>query len=268
MKKRLFFWITLLIGLCMVYCCALAYEDTIYLNTDLERVPIGNEEPVFYTINNERRGATPEIHACSVQPVTGSFQRFTISFTLPENLGVSIYDSESFMYFSETVEQSTNGKKQTLVFDIADSKLMEGRAFVVKFFDRDQKGSVFLVVHPKDNMIHIHPEHMPVDEGKTVRFVDLRNRTNPEATVHRCIKQTLDNGSLRFTIDHSFPAGLNIFVFDTPDGQRIRYRGITAADDHPSLIFDVHKDDADLGELTINFWDNRNENMFYFDFRK
>ena len=107
----------------------------------------------------------------------------------------------------------------------------------------------------------------PVSEERAIAFSTANELPEScgDAVIHSYTYQELDNGFLRFTMDYTVPEGLNIYIFDPPNGDLISMWGSgTTSPGRDTLRFDIPADDLLSAEgLNVNFY-NESGNCFVF----
>ena len=62
---------------------------------------------------------------------------------------------------------------------------------------------------------------IPVGEPKKLSFKSNTYGKGSSFVIHSYTAQKLDNGRIRMTLEYTAPAGMNISVFDPPDGEKM-----------------------------------------------
>lgn len=109
---------------------------------------------------------------------------------------------------------------------------------------------------------------MPVEEVQSLTWKTKNELLIGEYTVYDCTVQRLDNGYIRFLVDFIGPKGLDIAIFDPPDGELFHYvdRSGTSGE-REKLIFDMPESLVHTADkLTISFgYRNGSRFLVFFD---
>ena len=105
----------------------------------------------------------------------------------------------------------------------------------------------------------------PVGKAKTIKPGSSNMLKEGKVTVHGATVQELDNGYIRYTVSFTAREGLNIFVFDPPDGEHIRLSGGQTSGTKEELVFDLAPDDLEgIREIAINLFVSDDDRFFIF----
>ena len=106
-------------------------------------------------------------------------------------------------------------------------------------------------------------EGAPVGEPVSLSYRSKNELLFSEYTVYGCSAQSLDNDYIRFFVDFEAPAGLNITVFDPPDGDLFRYTDRSGTSGgRGTLVFDLPREQVRaVTQFSITF-SNTNEGRF------
>ncbi len=86
-----------------------------------------------------------------------------------------------------------------------------------------------------------------------------------DAAVHSVTAEKLDNGYIRFTVEFTVREGLNVLVFNPPDGDRFRISGGPTTGERETLIFDLNAEDMDgIEGITINMYTGDDDRCFIY----
>ncbi len=110
-------------------------------------------------------------------------------------------------------------------------------------------------------------EGNPVGEPITIRYTITNELASGTATIHSYTAQKLDNGYVRFTVEYTVPEGLNIFVFNPPNGDLLAMSGSSrTTGERSTLVFELS--DTDIAAITdgvnINFYTGDKNRCFVF----
>ncbi|MER1994589.1 MAG: hypothetical protein ABS897_11180 [Eubacteriales bacterium] len=253
-------------------------------------VPTGNkplQEPqeLIYEAHNEltRQDALAEIHSYTFQKLENGYFRFTLEYTVPEGMQITVFNPNG-RYVQMKGKNLTTSERSTIQFDLKKDVIMKAGA-VVADFSAEGLGSYYATFYEKQNAfstIYNYTEELsdgaPVGEPGEIRFWvenDLTKGKN-EAAIQSYSWQEMDNGYIRFTVEYTMPEGLGIFVFNPPQGELIgMYSKGKTPGGKGKLQFDVWKDDLlSVDMLNINFFSEQGGDrcfiMFHVDenFRK
>ncbi len=83
--------------------------------------------------------------------------------------------------------------------------------------------------------------------------------------IHSATEEKLDNGYTRFTIEFTAREGLNTFVFNPPNGDKIHMAGSRTTGEKETMVFDLSAEELEgIKEITINLYVNDNDRCFIF----
>lgn len=108
----------------------------------------------------------------------------------------------------------------------------------------------------------------PIGEALNLAWRTKDELVTGDYTVYDCTAQSLNNGYIRFTVDFIGPQGLNIAVFDPPDGELFLYSVQTASSgEREQIVFDMPEEQVcAAGRFTITFsYKNGSRFMVFFD---
>lgn len=95
----------------------------------------------------------------------------------------------------------------------------------------------------------------PVEEARSLTWTTKNELVIGEYTVYDCTAQRLDNGYIRFSVDFIGPEGLEVTVFNPPDGELFQYvdRSGTSGK-REQFVFDMPEQQVyDADKMTITF---------------
>ncbi len=105
----------------------------------------------------------------------------------------------------------------------------------------------------------------PTGKPKKVRYQKIKELKSGDVTVHSVTAEALDNGYTRFTIQFTAREGLNIFVFDPPNGDKIHMSAGPTTGEKEEAIFDVNAEDMKGTEgITVNMYTGDDDRCFIF----
>lgn len=98
--------------------------------------------------------------------------------------------------------------------------------------------------------------NVPADGEDKVAYTQHSELKTGKVTIHSFTFQTLDDGSVRFTIDYTAPSGMSICVFDPPDGDHFKLFGSTNADSsRDTYVFELSEENLkSTDEVSVNFF--------------
>ena len=182
----------------------------------------GEARDVVFTVSNELSEGKDiaEIHSFCMQELDNGFLRFTVEYTMPERLYISVFDSPNGDNINLVSNAITVPGKSAFNFELDAAAFSRSETVVLNFYSEDSN-RYFVFFSPADNL--------PAAGGNPVGDPrDVAYQTNNElsegkdiAEIHSFCMQELDNGFLRFTVEYTMPERLNIFVFDSPNGDNI-----------------------------------------------
>lgn len=236
-----------------------------------EGVPVGETEDITYDLfrddPNETRGT---IHGFTCQSLDNLYTRFTLEFTVPEGLVISVFDppdGDTFMYFTDAIH--TSAVRTTLIFDISDSNLRAVDSVTIGFIDQQNNYNWVLGLNfnPRQRINYYMnlTDGVPVGDPETLE-VDVYEETH--GTIHSLICQPLDNDYSRFILEYTVPERLAINIFDPPDGDHFSCAGEATSDKRSTLRFDISNAALEsIPSITLVFRDHLRiygETSFYF----
>jgi len=201
--------------------------------------PVGDPRDVVYQTNNELSEGKDiaEIHSFCMQELDNGFLRFTVEYTMPERLYISVFDppnGDNFMLVSNTI---TMPGKSTFTFDLKTEDFLKAGMAVLNFYS-EGTSHYLVIIRASDNLAAAETvpaeeepaakkedraEGNPVGDPKDVVFSTSNELSEGKdiAEIHSFRMQELDNGSLRFTVEYTMPERLYISIFDSPNGDNI-----------------------------------------------
>lgn len=86
-----------------------------------------------------------------------------------------------------------------------------------------------------------------------------------ELTVHGATMEELDNGYTRFTVEFTTREGLNTFVFNPPDADKIHMAGSQTTGEKETMVFDLSAEEMEeIKEITISLYVSDDDRCFIF----
>lgn len=74
------------------------------------------------------------VYSCTVQPLANGYVRYTLDYTVPKGLNISVYDRPYGDLFSLVDTSGTSGTRSTLVFDVQTESAAAASEICIKFF--------------------------------------------------------------------------------------------------------------------------------------
>lgn len=96
--------------------------------------PIGESKALETTVVNRLTEGSFTVHSCTVQPLDNGYVRYTLDYTGPKGLTVSILDrATNGNLFSLRDDSGTPGGQSALVFDILAERATETKEIAIRF---------------------------------------------------------------------------------------------------------------------------------------
>ncbi len=108
-------------------------------------------------------------------------------------------------------------------------------------------------------------EGNPVGKDRSASFKIQNNNSNTCNLKIKSIKvQALDNGQDRYTVCYTAQPGLNVCIFNPPDGDKVKLFASGPSDDQErELVFDLDPEKLEgVAEVVINFYFSDNDRIF------
>ena len=237
--------------------------------------PNGKAKKIQFTIRNELPKGTPaKVKEITAQPLDNEHTRFTVTYQMPEQMDISIFNPPAGDRFMLTSRTDESGE---LVFDLSNEDLAGieeitlgfsmGNNRLWAFFRVKQLGIKSNAPKPKPTDT---PPPVPQPESRapggaiSISF-GTRNGlpAGTAAGINGITAEPLEGGAVRFTVDYSFPEGMNISVFDPPDGDRFML--FFSTDESGELVFELSGETlASTHEITLNFYNDDGQFFAFF----
>ena len=105
----------------------------------------------------------------------------------------------------------------------------------------------------------------PTGKPKKVKYQKTKQLKSGDVTVYSVTAEALDNGYTRFTIQFTAREGLNIFVFDPPNGDKIHMSAGPTTGEKEEAVFDVNAEDMKGTEgIAVNMYTGDDDRCFIF----
>lgn len=98
--------------------------------------PIGKNHTVKTSTNNMLKEGNFTVHGCAVQPLDNGYVRYTLDYTAPEGMNISVFSPPDGNLFMQTDSSGTSGGRDILVFDLRVENASAG-AFTINFYRND-----------------------------------------------------------------------------------------------------------------------------------
>ncbi len=195
------------------------------------------------------------ISSLTAQALDNGYTRFTLAYQVPEGFGITVFNPPDGLSFSYTDARGTTAEKSKLEFDLSAEQLDGVDEVTIIFFKAGDTDSIF-VSFPTNFLRQTGGK--PVGEPNKPN-VTLNQLTDVGGQVKSLTIQALDNGYTRFTLTYTIPEGMEIAVFDPPDGEHMYLIDLSKTTGKEStLVFDLSEKQLDgMDELAIVFA-NRN----------
>jgi hypothetical protein len=195
--------------------------------------------------------APATIHSYTCQELDNGCLRFTMGYTMPQGLSVSVSDPPNGERISMDGSGTTSGSRDTIQFDIQADKLQTAESFNVSFYDQNgeyivflRTGSLFPVTTSlfEFNLTNGTPAGGIEDVGFDLGRMNVT--PNMAGTIHSCTSQELDNGYTRFTVRFTVIPGLWLRATDRP-GVNVLFSdsSIVTSGQSSVLQFDISNED-------------------------
>jgi hypothetical protein len=232
--------------------------------------PVGESKPVeYYAYDLSISSGSVTISAFSAQSLDNGYTRYTLEYSVPDRLLLSVFDppnGDRFMLTSESVEAGQPGE---FIFDLPDDDTRQVQDITIGFFTEDYSERVFASFFPNgrnNDMPSLLTDGKPVGESRLASyFQDQATKTLPSGTVtiNWIRVQQLDNGYLRLTMKYTVPENLKVSIFDPPNGDVFMLLSTVAAGETGELVFDLAEDDIRATEsITIMLRNDNNDRHF------
>ena len=237
--------------------------------------PDGKERKLEFSARNELpKEFSADVKSITAQPLDNEYIRFTVSYTVSENMGVTVFDPPNGDLFLLRSGTDDSGE---LVFDLSNENLAWTDSVTLNFNTGDNHLWVFFQTKQLDvPKSERNPLEDKQEDGDTlqkenketgspdgIRFsVSNELPSGNSAEVRAVTTQLLDNGNTRFTVFYSIPETLDIAVFDPPNGDQFMLYGKT--DDSGEFVFELSKENlAGTEMVTMNFFSGDNHLWVY-----
>lgn len=111
------------------------------------------DEPRALVYNSESRPLEGEIHSWTAQRLDNGYVRFTMEYTVPAGLSISVFDPTNSDIMMQMDTTGTTGEKSTLQFDVSNEALAQMEELTVKFqTDDSNRFSVFFKLEDNNNI--------------------------------------------------------------------------------------------------------------------
>ena len=221
---------------------------------------VGSAENVKFTVTDELSSGKGTVHGYTYQELDNGYTRFTLDYTVPEGLRIFVFDAPNGEKLGLRDDRGTAGTKSQLVFDVETALCSEVSNIVVNMYSDDNNR--YMVVASMGGEEEFAGYRITPTDGKPVGTASVAKYTyvswlsSGKGVVHSITKQSLDNDHTRFVLDYSAPAGLDILVYDHPNGQKVSQRDDQGtAGGRNTLVFDVETDLlANMNLLIVNIY--------------
>ena len=104
----------------------------------------------------------------------------------------------------------------------------------------------------------------PISDARNVAFtISDELQQSGSVTVHSCTSQPLDGGGVRVTLTFSAPAGMDTYIFDSPDGETYGMWGPQTIEGMNTLTFDLtaHQSET-ISLMVLNIFRSDSDRFF------
>ena len=192
------------------------YPEPCYLT---DGKPVGEIQEVVYTLGTDLPLPSGDMTVSSLtaQGLDNGYTRFTLEYTVPEKLTVSIFNApyaDHFMFFTKSADA---GEPGTLVFDLADEDIRAIDYITLKFFNTDTgehncvsvKTLQFNIDHSL--LLADLSDGQAVGEATAVTYIPYNYEPeNISWNVSGVTAQKLDTGYMRFTVEYTLSTAMKI----------------------------------------------------------
>lgn len=81
-------------------------------------IPVEQSRTVVTNMNNRLKEGTVKVHSCTVQLLDNGYVRYTLDYTAPKNLFISVFSPPNGDLFMQIDNSGTTGNRDTLIFDL------------------------------------------------------------------------------------------------------------------------------------------------------
>ena len=176
---------------------------------------------------------TGTVHSFTRQNLDNHYTRFIVEYTAPEGLLVCAFAEADKVKYNNYEDVTSSGRERVL-FDVPSSILEEISCVNINFYG-DNGSSVVGVTADLPHQTDPQPtessvitfsltDGTPVEEGVerlAYYFSRFDGAQDMTGTLHNAVRQRLDNGKSRITIQYTVPAGLRVIVAARPNATKL-----------------------------------------------
>lgn len=237
--------------------------------------PKGKEKKIEFRTRNELpKGTAAKVKKITAQSLDNEYTRFNVTYEMPEQMGINIFNPPDGDLFMLTARTNESGE---LVFDLNNEDLAGSKEITLgfsigsnrlwAFFETKQLGIKSSAQKPKPTDV---PTPAPPPEGSQINGAKMisfgTNNELPKGTsgeIKSIAAEPTEGGATRFTVVYSFPEGMNISVFNPPDGDQFMLRYSTDAGGQ--LVFELSNENlAATDTITLNIYNNKGQFFAFF----
>ena len=202
-------------------------------------VPVGEERPLGYSIENELKTGSYEIHSLTAQPLSNGCTRYRVDMTLGDGMSADVF-LQRRSGNTAVLRDYSNDPRRVLVFDLSP-ETMESVNYISVNAGASDSDRFFLNI--MDN---------PVDPDRKTQGVptnlpvNITEKGADGARILNCTVQPLADGGYRYSLSAQVPWETLCYVFDAPNGRTVsRFFGPTLGRDTASITFDLSTEEAE-----------------------
>lgn len=99
-------------------------------------IPAGESRAVRATTNNMLKEGNFTVHSCALQPLDNGCVRYTLEYTAPKELNISVFSPPDGELFMQMDNSGTSGSRDTLVFDLKEEDATQ-TSITISFYESD-----------------------------------------------------------------------------------------------------------------------------------
>ena len=95
-------------------------------------------------MNNRLKEGTVKVHSCTVQLLDNGYVRYTLDYTAPKNLFISVFSPPNGDLFMQIDNSGTTGNRDTLIFDLTVEDASATEITINFYYEDNGRCFVFL----------------------------------------------------------------------------------------------------------------------------
>lgn len=111
--------------------------------------PVGESRTVQTSSNNMLKEGSFTVHSCVLQPLNNGCVRYTLEYTAPKGLNISVFSPPDGELFMQLDNSGTSGSRDVLVFDLKEEDASQTSISISFYQSDDNRFFVFLPAYQK-----------------------------------------------------------------------------------------------------------------------